>query len=168
MSGKSALAAALADTGQQIVHLEMDRILDEFIHGSSHDFADRLLGYAEMHQRARSYLLQGQLVVVDCTYSRKQYREGLAASLPHNCHSVLAECQVTEDEALRRFENRKRHHAVDLTKEGVRRSVSEFRYSNLGIVLEESSSPAYRLSRLNELMAQGPYLDLPQWVEFGL
>jgi predicted kinase len=165
LSGKTTLAAAIATNVAGCVHLEMDAIVDEIVVGSDHGIGDRVRGYEEMHKRASALVDQGHAVVIEGTYSRREYRESAARLLPL-CNVALIECHVTMDEALRRFANRGPHRAIDLTVDRVKVSVNDFFFSGIGMTCSQDEPLQSRLQRSVALIQDGPFLDLQRWIEF--
>jgi predicted kinase len=168
LSGKTTLAAAIGTKLPGFVHLEMDAIVDEIAPASDHGLADRVRGYEEMHKRASALVDEGCGVVIECTYSRREYRESAARLLPATCNVALIECHVTTEEALRRFANRGPHRAIDLTADRVKLSVSDYSFSGMGMTCSQDEPLQSRLERSIALIQDGPYLQLRPWIEFGL
>jgi predicted kinase len=126
-SGKSTAGAWLASTLPGI-HLHVDAILTAIIPGSDRCLQDRRLAYEVAAQAVKPVLDRGLSAILDCTYSRKEYRERVASSVPAEVPLVVIEFLVSVDVALARFGNRRAHHAIDLTRSIVTDKVSTYPY----------------------------------------
>jgi hypothetical protein len=103
---------------------------------------------------------------LDCTYSRKQYREQFGNNVPHDVPLVVIEFQVSVDVALERFANRRAHHAIDLTPAIVADKVRTYPYgTGTAIVDSELGNDEIRARILKCL---GGSLLRRDWVDGGV
>ena len=109
---------------------------------------------------------RGLSVVLDCTYSRKEYREQVLNSVPAEVPLVVIEFLVTVDFALARFENRQAHHAIDLTPAIVTEKVSTYPYgAGTATVNSEMTTDEIHEQLLRSLDG---ILDRRKWIEGGV
>jgi predicted kinase len=163
-SGKSTAAAWLASTLPGI-HLHVDAILTAMKPGSDRCLEDRRLAYDVAARAIKPVLGRGLSAVLDCTYSRKEYREQVVKSVPDDVPLVVIEFLVSVAAALERFENRQAHHAIDLTPAIVADKVGTYPYgAGTGVVDSESSEAELRARILKHL---GGTLLRRGWVEGG-
>ena len=117
-TGKSTVAN-LIEAHWNVVHLNTDSIRRELAGiGPSERSGSEVLGgiytsemsrrtYEEMHRRARHELAAGRSVVMDGTHLERQYREtSLDVGRDAGVVTIVVECALEENEALRRLESR--------------------------------------------------------------
>jgi predicted kinase len=164
-SGKSTAGAWLA-TALPGIHLHVDAILTAILPHSNRCLQDRRLAYEITARAIQSVLDRGLSVVLDCTYSRKEYRRQVVNRVPAEVPLVVIEFLVTVDVALARFENRQAHHAIDLTPTIVTDKVSAYPYgAGTATVNSEMTTDEIRRQILRSLDGM---LDRRKWVEGGV
>ena len=164
-SGKSTAGAWLA-TALPGIHLHVDAILTAIIPDSDRCLKDRRLAYEIAAQAIKPVLDRGLSAILDCTYSRKEYRERVASSVPAEVPLVVIEFLVSVDVALARFENRQAHHAIDLTPGIVTDKVSAYPYGS-GTATVNSEMTTEEIHR-QILRSLGGVLDRRKWVAGGV
>ena len=164
-SGKSTAGAWLATTLPGI-HLHVDGLLTAIRPASDRCLEDRRLAYEIAARAIMPVLGRGLTAVLDCTYSRKEYRQQVVANIPADAPLVVVEFRVSVDAALERFRNRPVHDAIDLTPSIVAAKVASYPYGcGTGIVDSETSSDGIREQILALL---GGSLSRQKWIEGGL
>jgi predicted kinase len=164
-SGKSTAGAWLAATLPGI-HLHVDRVLTAIRPDSDRCLEDRRLAYEIAARAIRPVLDSCLTAVLDCTYSRKEYRQQVVANVPADVPLVVSEFRVSADVAIERFRNRPVHDAIDLTPSIVAAKVASYPYGcGTGIVDSETSSDGIREQILGSL---GGNLSRQKWIEGGL
>jgi predicted kinase len=164
-SGKSTAGDWLA-TALPGIHLHVDAILTAILPHSGRCLQDRLLAYDIAARAIQPVLDRGLSVILDCTYSRKEYRERVASSVPDDVPLVVIEFLVSVDVALARFENRRAHHAIDLTPAIVAEKVAAYPYGfGTATVNSEMSRDEIREQILRSL---GGDLDRGRWADGGV
>jgi predicted kinase len=164
-SGKSKAGDWLASTLPGI-HLHVDAILTAIIPGSDRCLQDRRLAYEVAARAIRPVLDRGLSAILDCTYGRKEYREQVIKSVPAEVPLVVIEFLVSVDVALARFENRRDHHAIDLTPAIVTDKVSAYPYgAGTATVNSEMTTDEIHGQILRSLDG---ILDRRKWVEGGV
>src|ERR1700722_1170711 len=93
-SGKSTAGAWLAATLPGI-HLHVDRMLTGIRPASDRCLEDRRLAYEIAARAIRPVLDRGLTAVLDCTYSRKEYRQQVVANIPADVPLVVIEFRVS-------------------------------------------------------------------------
>jgi predicted kinase len=164
-SGKSTAGAWLA-TALPGIHLQVDAILTAILPHSDRCLRDRRLAYEVAARAIKPVLDRGLSAILDCTYSRKEYREPVVSNVPAGAPLVVIEFLVTVDVALARFENRRAHHAIDLTPAIVTDKVSAYPYgAGTAMVNSEMATDEIREQILRSLDG---VLDRQTWVEGGV
>jgi len=164
-SGKSTTGVWLATTLPGI-HLHVDAILTAIIPGSDRCLKDRRLAYDVAARAIEPVLDRGLSAILDCTYSRKEYRKQIVRSVPAGVPLIVIEFFVSVDVALLRFEIRKPHHAIDLTPAIVADKVRRYPYGYGTVTINsETSSDKLREQILESL---GGELDREKWMDSGL
>jgi predicted kinase len=164
-SGKSTAGAWLA-AALPGIHLHVDAILTAIIPGSDRRLEDRRLAYEIAARATKPALDRGLSAVLDCTYSRKEYREQVVSNVPADVRLVVIEFLVSVDVALERFQNRQAHHATDLTPDIVTDKVSAYPYgAGAARVNSEMTTDEIRKQILRSLDG---VLDRGKWVEGGV
>ncbi len=128
-SGKSSVARRLVQRAgpDRRVLVGVDAVFDLLLPASDRNQADRMLAYDAAHGAARSLLLCGVPVVLECTYSRAQQRVSLLHALEDLGAPLRGiEFLVQPDEAVRRFGVR--HQETDLDELLVREKALAFPY----------------------------------------
>jgi predicted kinase len=164
-SGKSTAGAWLA-TALPGIHLHVDAILTAITPDSDRCLQDRRLAYEVAARAIKPVLDRGLSVVLDCTYSRKEYRDRVVNSVPAEVPLVVIEFLVSVDVALARFENRQAHHAIDLTPAIVTEKVSAYPYG-AGTATVNSEMTADEIHK-QILRSLDGVLDRRKWVEGGV
>ena len=164
-SGKSTAGAWLAATLSGI-HLEVDAVLTAILPGSDRCLRDRRLAYEVVARGIKPVLDRGLPAVLDCTYSRKEYRRRVVSEISDDTSLVVVEFQVSVDVALARFQNRSAHHAIDLTPAIVAEKVAAYPYGSASATINsEAASEEVHKQMLRALNAP---LDRGKWVERGV
>jgi len=163
-SGKSTAGAWLASTLPGI-HLHVDAILTAIKPESDRCLEDRRLAYEVAARAIKPVLDRGLSAVLDCTYSRKEYRQQVVDYVPDDVPLVVIEFLVGVDVALERFENRQAHHAVDLTPAIVADKVRTYPYGAGTALVDSDSSDDEIRARILECL--GGSLLRRGWVEGG-
>src|SRR3712207_1851442 len=116
-AGKSSVGSLLAAGLPGSVFLEVDAVFSLILPRSDRNRRDRMLAYDAAHALVRTIVGRGLMVILECTYSRAQQRESLAAAMAelHEVPLWVAEFRVTPDEAARRFAQRQQ--ATDLDEQ---------------------------------------------------
>jgi len=165
-SGKSTAAAWLAATLPGI-HLQVDAVLTAILPGSDRCLEDRRLAYEIVARAIQPVLDRHQSVVLDCTYSRKEYRRQVVSHVPADVPLIVLEFHVSVETALQRFGNRKAHHAIDLTPAIVAEKVRTYPYgSGTSAIRSESSTTEIR-AQIRHSLASGT-LDPEKWIGAGI
>jgi predicted kinase len=164
-SGKSTAGAWLA-AALPGIHLQVDAILTAIIPGSDRCLQDRRLAYEVGARATKPVLDRGLSAILDCTYSRREYREQVVNSVPAEVPLVVIEFLVSVDVALARFENRQAHHAIDLTPAIVTDKVSAYPYG-AGIATLNSEMTTAEIHK-QILRSLDGVLDRGKWVEGGV
>jgi len=163
-SGKSTAGVWLAKTLPGI-HLHVDAILTAMKPGSDRCLEDRRLAYEVAARAIKPVLDRGLSAVLDCTYSRKEYRQQVVDHVPDDVPLVVIEFLVSLDVALARFENRQAHHAVDLTRGIVADKARTYPYGSGTVMVDSESSDDEIRARI--LKCLGGSLLRRGWVEGG-
>ena len=164
-SGKTTAGAWLASTLPGI-HLHVDAILTAILPGSDRCLQDRRLAYEVAARAIKPVLDRGLSAALDCTYSRKEYREQVVSNVPDDVPLVVIEFLVSVAVALDRFENRQAHHAIDLTPAIVADKVRTYPYgAGTATVNSELSTNEIRQQILRSLAV---VLDRGKWVDGGV
>jgi len=164
-SGKSIASHWLASALPGI-HLHVDAILTAIIPGSDRCLQDRRLAYEVAARAIKPVLDRGLSVILACTYSRKEYRDWVVSSVPAEIPLVVIEFLVSVDVALARFENRRAHHAIDLTPAIVTDKVTAYPYgAGTATVNSEMTTDEIHRQILGSLDGT---LDRRKWVEGGV
>jgi predicted kinase len=164
-SGKSTAGAWLATTLPGI-HLHVDAILTAIMPRSDRCLRDRRLAYEIAARSIKPVLDRGLSAVLDCTYSRKEYRQQVVDHVPSDVPLVVIEFLVSVDVALERFRNRKVHHAIDLTPAIVAEKVAAYPYGAGAVTMNgETSGDEIRARILRSLDGN---LDRGKWVNGGV
>ena len=164
-SGKSTAGAWLA-TRLSGIHIEVDALLTAIRPQSDRCLQDRLLAYEIAARSIKPVLVRGLSAVLDCTYSRKKYREQVVSNVPADVPLVVIEFLVSVDVALARFENREAHHAIDLTPAIVTDKVRAYPYG-FGTAAVNSETTTDEIHR-QILRSLDGVLDRGKWVEGGV
>jgi len=164
-SGKSTVGAWLASTLPGI-HLHVDAILTAIIPGSDRCLEDRRLAYELAARAIKPVLDRGLSAILDCTYSRKEYRERVVSGVPAEVPLIVIEFLVSVDVALARFENRRAHDAIDLTPAIIRDKVSAYP-CGAGTATVNSEMTTDEIHR-QILRSLDGVLDRRKWVEGGV
>lgn len=132
-SGKTTLANIISGI------MDVPRLgLDDFMSPQS-DYCeeDRNQAYVAMHDRAQELLENGHdTVILDATYARFSTKFSLTTLISAtNAQVELIECMIGPKEAVRRWENREGHPAVDMTKERAYLLAKNHPYSGGGLLL---------------------------------
>jgi predicted kinase len=109
---------------------------------------------------------RGLSAILDCTYSRKEYREQVVGSVPADVPLVVIEFLVSVDVALARFGNRQAHHAIDLTPAIITDKVSAYPYGAGAATVNSEMTPD-EIHRQIHRSLDG-ILDRRKWVEGGV
>ena len=169
LSGKSTVAKAFA-VKKHWAHIEVDSVLSLFMPSSDRCLEHRKLGYRAAHKLAGVLLEFGQNVVIDCTYSRVFYRQDLVSAVNQVDGSLyLAEFRVDRERALSRFENRRGHPAVDLTRDRVSDLAVAYPYSNTGLSIDLSViATEEAIENISHLISAANPLDSRLWISSGI
>ncbi len=164
-SGKSTAGAWLA-TELSGIHLHVDAILTAILPNSNRCLQDRLLAYEIAARAIQPVLDRGLSAILDCTYSRREYREQVVNHVPADVPLVVIEFVVSIDVALARFENRRAHHAIDLTSAIITDKVSGYPYGAAAATVnsEMTTDEIHRLI----LRSLDGVIDRRKWVEGGV
>ena len=163
-SGKSTAGAWLASMLPGI-HLHVDAILTAIKPRSDRCLEDRRLAYELAARAIKPVLDRGLSAILDCTYSRKEYRQQVVDHVPYDVPLVVIEFLVSLDVALARFENRQAHHAVDLTRGIVADKARTYPYGSGTVMVDSESSDDEIRARI--LKCLGGSLLRRGWVEGG-
>ena len=127
---------------------------------------DRRLAYEIVARAIKPVLDRGRSVVLDCTYSRKEYRQEVVSHVPQDVPLVVLEFHVSVEVVLDRFANRPEHHAIDLTPAIVGEKVAAYPYGfGTATVNSEMTSDKIREQMLLSLDGR---LDRGKWIEEGV
>ena len=171
-SGKSTVARALVTkrlaTGRRPVHLQVDALFDLLFPGSDRNRDDRLRAYDGAHLLTRMFVDQGETVVLECTYARRDQRASLLQQLAGSPVPVfVVEFFVTPDEAVRRFDAR--DQVTDLDNELVRERAAEFPYFEGAFRVDPSGgTPEEHAETVARwLVGSPPPVEQSRWVSSG-
>ncbi|MET7866495.1 AAA family ATPase [Micromonospora taraxaci] len=171
-SGKTTAAAVLAaersSPGHRRIHLAVDTLFDLLFPGSDRNRDDRLRAYHGTHLLARMLVDDGETVVLECTYARREQRASLLKALAGSSASLwVVEFFVTPEEAVSRF--RERRQATDLDEALVRERADAFPYFDEALRLESSAgTPEEHAQRITTWLQQGPRpVDQEAWTRAG-
>jgi predicted kinase len=164
-SGKSTAGAWMA-TVLPGTHLHVDALLTAILPGSNRCLEDRRLAYEIAARAIKPALDRGLSAVLDCTYSRREYRQRIVDYVPSDVRLVVIEFYIGVKVALERFKNRPAHDAIDLTPSIVADKVAGYPYGfATAIVNSETSSDEIHDQILQRL---GGDLDRQKWIEGGV
>jgi predicted kinase len=164
-SGKSTLGGIFA-MERDWPYLAMDATRVRLLPESHHTRDDRAVAYRAMHLCAELLLAHDKTTILDAPYGHREDREDVAALLTRTGASFhLIECAVTPETAVERFHARLgTHPGLDLTEERVRRIVREYRFSDLGLLLETSTlSLDECLTRLRDYLDRSQSVNPDHW-----
>jgi len=164
-SGKSTAAAWLA-AALSGVHVQVDAVLTTILPDSDRCLEDRRLAYEIAARAIKPIVDRGRSTVLDCTYSRKEYRRQMVSHVPADVPLVVLEFQVSVKVALDRFQNRRAHHAIDLTPAIVGEKVAAYPYGfGTATLNSERTSDEIHEQILQSLSGR---FDPEKWVEGGV
>ncbi len=165
-SGKSTLASRLAAlTGVEL--FSQDEILTEIIPDSDRNLRDRLASYDEMFKRARAAFEDGKAIVLEGTFSRLEHRRGLLYAFP-DAQTYIFEVQVPLEVALKRFDKRIGHPAIDQTEEIVHDRNIEFPFSDVATGIDGTASLDSQLLKTLSTIESKVSQDIGAWKALGL
>jgi predicted kinase len=165
-SGKSTAAAWLAPTIPGI-HLQADAVLTAILPRSDRCLQDRRLAYEIVARAIQPVLDRRQSVVLDCTYSRKEYRRQVVSYVPADVPLIVLEFHVSVEIALQRFGNRQAHHAIDLTPAIVAEKVRTYPYGFGTTAINSESSATEIRAQIHDSLTSRT-LDPEAWIDAGL
>lgn len=163
-SGKSTAGAWLAAELDGI-HVQVDSILTAILPNSDRKLDDRLLAYEIAALAIRPILARGRSVILDCTYSRREYRRQVLCNVTDEDTVIVIEFLVSSETALARFRNRRGHDATDLTTALVRDRVSTYPYGFGTAVVDGERSMEEIGKLILQSLSQG--LDRQNWIDGG-
>jgi len=172
-SGKSRVGRELTAHGSEAVPrrilLEVDALFDLLLPGSDRNRDDRMLAYDAAHLLASLLVERGHLVVLECTYARREQRVSLVEALAQVPETPLwvVECFVSPEDAVRRF--RTREHATDLDEALVRERAEGFRYVDPALRLRSSDATPEALAErvMAWLRRSPPPVQRDVWAQAG-
>lgn len=149
--------------------MEVDSLFSLLLPGSDRNRDDRMLGYDAVHLLARMLLDQGQMPVLECTYSRRQQRASLLQVIANTPDPPLwvVEVAVSPDDAVLRFQ--RRHQATDLDERLVHEPAMTFPYSDQALRLAFATAAPDNLAQQITawLRLQPEPVDRTRWAEAG-
>lgn len=157
-SGKSTLAAELARR-HALPHLSMDATRRRIMPAAAHTRADREVAYRAMHFAAELLVQAGVAAILDAPYGHPEDRAELARIRESTAAGLRwIECRVSPETAVRRFLERGPDPIrLDLTPELVAHMVSEYRYTEAGLLLDTDQLDAAQcLARAEAWLASAP------------
>jgi predicted kinase len=171
-SGKTTVARAIAETraatGRRWRLLEVDSVFDLLFPDSDRNRDDRMRAYDGAHLLARMLIDQGDAVLLECTYARRDQRAGLVKALNGSGALLrVVEFVVSPEEAATRF--RARTQITDLDDESLRERVEGFAYcaEAFRVVSAQGTPDDHARSVLAWLGHEPPAVDQDAWVEAG-
>lgn len=170
-SGKSTVAAALAKVHSAVevrrTYVQVDGMFDLLFPGSDRNRQDRLRAYDAAHAVARTFVDRGDLVILECTYARRDQRASLADALAESTPLWVVEFFVPADEAVRRF--RRRTQETDLDDDLVRERVENFPFCDDALRVGSShGTPDEQVRIIDEwLRSDPPHIDRASWCRTG-
>lgn len=171
-SGKSTVGAGMltqqAPQQRRWMGLQVDAVFDLLFPASDRNRDDRMRAYDGAHLLARMFLDMEEVVVLECTYARRDQRASLVNALAGSTAAMwVVEFLVSGDEAVDRF--RARRQVTDLDDELVRERVDSFPYSDeaLHIVSSSGTTEDHVRTILSSLQQGGDPIDREAWVRAG-
>jgi adenylate kinase family enzyme len=167
LSGKSSVAVSLARLMPGI-HLHVDAILSSILPDSDRCLRDRLLAY-EICARAIKPVLDRSLApILDCSYSRKEFRSHVVNNVQSNDTLVVIEFRISVETALERFSRRRNHGAIDLTRELVADRAKTYPYGHGTAVVDGEKPTDQLVPEISAIIDRAQTLDRRSWVSGGV